>query len=129
MLLFDVLADDADGRAAARSGKVGRRPQHAFPVSPHQGRMALPHEAAEDALEAVHQGRHGPLGRIVHQQVDVIILAIHLHQLRLEVGADRREDGAHVVQHGLGEDLDTCSMSRLYSHHGYAQTNDIPNSA
>jgi hypothetical protein len=33
-LLLDVLADNAQRRAAARSGEVGRRPQDALPVAP-----------------------------------------------------------------------------------------------
>lgn len=105
LLLFDVLLDDSQRRAAARSGKVGRRPQHAFPVSADQGWIPLAHDAAGYTLEAVHKGRDGDLWRIVHQQVDMIVPAVHFHQLGLEVGTDRRKNLPHVVEHGGGEDV------------------------
>ena len=52
----------------------------------------LAQQTAGDALEAVHEVGDGDLGRVLHQQVDMIILAVHLDQLRLEVGADPGED-------------------------------------
>lgn len=39
LLLFDVLADDGDGRAATASGKVRRRPQRTAPKLVANGRV------------------------------------------------------------------------------------------
>ena len=70
--------------------------------------MLLAHEPAGDALEAVHQGRHGDLGRIVHQQMHMVILAIHLDQLRLALRAEEdwlKAAPIHTLQQAL-KDLD-----------------------
>ena len=107
LLLLDVLLDDAERRAATRCGEIAGRPEGALPIAPHQSRMPLAHESAGDALEAVHQSRHGYLGRVVHQQMNMIVPAVHLDHLRLEIGADRGEDLAHVVPHRLGEHMAT----------------------
>ncbi len=65
--------------------------------------MPLPQESAGDAFEAVHQRRDGYFGRMVHQQVNVIILAVHLDQVSLKVDTDVGEDVVQVVQHHLCE--------------------------
>ena len=49
------------------------------------------------ALEAVHEVGDGDLGRVLDQQMHVIVLAVHLDQLRLEVGAGLGEDDAQPV--------------------------------
>ena len=104
-LLLDVLLDDADRGSAAGRGEIAGGPEDALPVSGHQSRMPLPHETAGYAFEAVDEHRDGDLRRIVHQQMDMIVLAVDLDQFRFEVGADRCEDIAHVVEHGIGEDV------------------------
>ena len=38
-----------------------------------------------------------PFGRVLHQQVDMIILAIHLDELRLKVGAGPGTDGTQAT--------------------------------
>jgi len=99
LLLFDVLADDLDGCTAATASKVGRRPQGTAPQLLADARVVLfADHAAGHALQAVHQRRDGDLGRVVHQQVDVIVLTVELHQFRLEVGADAGEDVTQVVE-------------------------------
>ena len=57
-------------------------PKHGGAVDP-AGEL-LPYPAGGDALEAVDQFGDGNLGRVVHQQVDVIAFAVELLQLRLE---------------------------------------------
>ena len=45
----------------------------------------------------------GDLGRVVHQQVDVIVLTVELNQFRLEVGTDAGEYPVQVIEDFLGE--------------------------
>lgn len=102
-LLFDVLANDADRSTAARGREIGGRPQNALPVALRHGGVVLAQSAAGHSLEAVHQSRYSHLGRIVHQQVHMVIFPIHLNQLRLEIHADRGKDTAHIIEYGGSE--------------------------
>src|SRR5690606_39836376 len=95
--LFDVLPHDGNRRTATTGGEVGRRPQHAFPIALLDVRPFLPQQATGDAFDAVHEIGDSHLGRVFHKQVNVIVLAVHLDQLRLEVGADLGEDRAQPV--------------------------------
>ncbi len=114
LLLFNVLADDFDGCAGAASGEVGRRPQRTAPQLLADARVVLfADHAAGDAFQAVHLRRDGDLRRIVHQQVDVVVLAVELHEFRLEVGADAGEDAAQVLDDFLGEYLTPAFGGRM----------------
>ena len=105
LLLLDVLADHCNGGTAAASGEIGRRPQSAAPqLIADAWVVFLANHPTGDTFEAVHQSRHGHLRRIVHQQVDVIVLTVKLHQLSLEVSADAGEDAMQVIKNLLGED-------------------------
>ena len=53
-LLFDVLADDRNGRTATATGEIGRRPQRAFPVAGRDVLALLAQQAAGYALQTVH---------------------------------------------------------------------------
>ena len=55
------------------------------------------------AFQAVNQFRYGYFGRVVHQQVNVIVLTIEFHQLRFKVGAHTGEDFLKVGQNSVGE--------------------------
>ncbi len=55
-------------------------------------RTGLSKHSARHALEAVDELRNGNTGRIVHQQVHVIPLAVHFNQLCIEVLADALKD-------------------------------------
>ena len=48
--------------------------------------------SARHALEAVDELRNGNIGRIVHQQLNMIPLSVHFHQFCIEVLADVLED-------------------------------------
>lgn len=50
------------------------------------------------AIEAVDQRGYGNLWGVVHQQVNVAVFPVELHQLRLEVRADAGEEAAQGVQ-------------------------------
>lgn len=88
-------------RAAAGGCEVGRRPQYAVPVAFLDVRALLAKQAAGDALETVHEVRDSHFGRILHQQVHMIVIAVHLDQFCLEVGADLGGDRAKPVD-GVG---------------------------
>jgi hypothetical protein len=102
-LLFDVLADDADRRSTTGRSEVGRGPKDSLPVSTHQFGTHLPKASAGHPFEAVHQRRHRDLGRIVHQQMHMIVLSIHLDQFSLEVLAHAGEDHTEIGDRCLGE--------------------------
>ena len=102
-LLFDVLADDADRRSATGCSEVGRGPKDSLPIPPHQFGAHLPKASAGHALEAVHQHRHRDLGRVIHQQMDMIVLSIHLDQFSLEIRADLRKDGSERSGRGFAQ--------------------------
>jgi len=104
LLLFDVLADDIDGCTAATASEVGRRPQGTAPQLLVDARVVLfADHTTGHALQAVHQRRDGDLGRVVHKQVDVIVLTVELNQFRLEVGTDAGEYPVQVIEDFLGE--------------------------
>ena len=75
------------------------------PVVADQVGELLAEPAGGDALEAVDQLGHGDLRREVHQQVDVVVLAVELHQLGFEVLADGPHDLFAARQVGVGEHL------------------------
>ena len=91
-LLLDVLTDDGDGSAAARGGEVAAAPEHVFPVLVHDVGTLLAQQAARDTLQAVHELGQLHVWRVIHQQVHVVVLAVHLNELRAEVLAHARED-------------------------------------
>lgn len=59
----------------------------------------LPQATGGDAFETVDQCGPGQAGRVVHEQVHVVVLAIELAQLRAQAGA-------HVPQDLLAAALD-----------------------
>ncbi|CDW92735.1 conserved hypothetical protein [Thiomonas sp. CB2] len=97
LLLLDVLSHDGNRSAAAGCGEVGRRPQDAFPVAFLDVGPFLAQQAAGHALETIHHGRYRHLGRILDQQMHMIVLSIHLDQLRLEIGAGFGKEGAQAL--------------------------------
>ncbi len=126
-LLFDILANDADRRAAAGRGEVGRGPKNALPVSPRQFRPHLPQTATRHPFEAVHQHRDRNLWRVVNQQVDVIILPVHLNQFSIEILTHAGKDRPEVDKRCLGEHLTTvfCDKDQMDVH----RENAVPSGA
>ena len=80
-----AYADDADRRTETRGGEVTGRPQNTLAVTPTQSGMLLAKAAARYAFEAVHQPQERDFRRIVHQQMHVIVFAVHLDKRRREV--------------------------------------------
>src|SRR5690606_23103160 len=84
VLLCDVLAVALDGCTAATACEVGGRPKRTAPQLLADARVVpFADHPAGNAFQAIHQRRDSHLGRVVHQQVDVIVLAVELHQFRL----------------------------------------------
>ncbi len=83
--------------APPHGGEVAGRPQRAFPVAMPDVRALLAQHPAGDALEAIHKRGDRDLGRILHQQMRMIVLAVHLHQRGLEVQAHAAEDAAQRI--------------------------------
>lgn len=57
--------------------------------------VLLPQPAGRDAFQGVHQFRQLHRGRVLDEEVDVVVFAVALGQRRAEVGADGCE---HVGQ-------------------------------
>ena len=64
---------------------------------------SFPQQATGYALEAVDQLGEGDLRRVVDEQVDVIVLAAALDQLRLEVAAHLGKDAVQVADGEVGQ--------------------------
>ena len=93
----------------------------------HLGEVLLPQATAGHALEAVHQlGKlHG--GRILDEQMHMVILTVHLPQHRAELGADAQEG---VPQHHMGAIReDAASVFRDKDQVDMECANDAPSPA
>ena len=66
----------------------GQRLQYSFPVAFPDIGLILAQQAAGDAFEAVHRCRHDNLRQVLHQQVNVVVLADESNKLRHKVSAD-----------------------------------------
>jgi hypothetical protein len=78
LLLLNVVLQDVARSTTATSGEVRRRPEHAFRIACCQVRSLLSKHSAGHALERVHQMGYRDLRRIVDEQIDVMIFALHL---------------------------------------------------
>ena len=65
---------------------------------------SLPKMAGRHPFERVHQLRKLDRRRVLHQEVDVIVLPIKLCELATEVGTDGEQYGPHGFEHGPSED-------------------------
>src|SRR5690606_37592851 len=105
VLLLDVLLHDAERCAADGTGEVRAGPQALCPpVVPDEFGELLAEAPGGHALEGVHQLGHGDLRREVHEEVDVVVLAVELDQLGLEVLAHGPHDLLAPRQVPVGED-------------------------
>ena len=95
--MLDVLFQNVDRRAATTGSEVRRRPQHAFPIACCQVRSFPSQHSAGHTLERVHQMRQRDLRRIPNQQVDVVVLSVHLDKFGVEVGAYSGENRSKSV--------------------------------
>ena len=104
LLLLDVLPNDFNRRTAAASSEIAWRPQRTAPQFLLNTWVVLfSDKKAGHAFQAINQFRYCHLGRIVHQQVNVIVFTVEFHQLCLKIGAHASEDFPKVVQNGFCE--------------------------
>ena len=104
LLLLDVLPNDFNRRTAAASSEIAWRPQGPAPQFLLNASVVLFSDKKTGyAFQAINQFRYCHLRRVVHQQVNVIVLSIEFHQLRFKVGAYIGEDFLKVVQNGFCE--------------------------
>jgi hypothetical protein len=103
-LLLDVLTEDVERSPAAGGGKVAGGPEVALVGMGSEFGELLTQQAAGDALEAVDEGRERELGRVGHQQMDVIGLPVAFRQMSAAFVADDREDVCQTLQVGGLED-------------------------
>ena len=130
LLLLDVRSQNLNRCPSARCCEVRWRPQDAFPVSPLNIWTFQSQQPTRNTLEAVHQRRDGMLGRIVHEQVNVIVLAVHFDKCRLEVSADLLEDDSKAIdgvcvkipsfdtlwRRPSEREVETCNVYRVIFH-------------
>ena len=67
------------------------------------GGELLPQAPGGDTLEGAYESGDGDLGRVVHEQVDVIAFAVELPQLRAEAGAHVADDLFAALEDLVGE--------------------------
>lgn len=72
-------------------------------VPAHVRVVLLAQQPGRDALEGVDQLGELDLGRVVHEQVDMVLFAVELLQLGFEVGAHLSHDLLAARQHLVGE--------------------------
>ncbi len=105
VLLLGVLLHDAERCTAGRPGEVRAGPQTLCPpVMADEVGELLTEASGGHALEGVHQPGHGDLRREVHEEVDVVVLAVELDQLGLEVLAHGPHDFLAPRQVPVAED-------------------------
>ncbi|MEZ0021766.1 hypothetical protein P3T36_004180, partial [Kitasatospora sp. MAP12-15] len=95
----------AGAPATAPAKSSCRVPAPANSTSVDPSGVLGPQVAGADALETVDQFGQGDLRRVVHQQVDVIALAVEFPQLRTEALAYVPHDRLAARQHLVVEDL------------------------
>jgi len=98
-----VVGDDRQRCAAAGRDEIGRRPQHALPVSPGHLGAEVPQATTRHALEAVDELRERDGRRVGDEQVDVIVRARALYKLGPEVAAHLGEDAPKVADREVRE--------------------------
>lgn len=97
------MADNVQRITAAGCGEVGRGPEGAAPKVAVQIAMAVAQDTRGSTLESVDEFGDGDLGRVVDEQMNVVALAVELHQRGIKVGADSGEDFLHGGVVGFGE--------------------------
>lgn len=97
-LLLDVLANDANRGTATRGCEVGRRPEYALVVEAFGNiRPFFSQHTTGCAFQAIDQGGYRHFRRIADQQMHMVVLPVHLDQLRLKVSTDLGEQFAQPV--------------------------------
>jgi len=99
-LILPVVADHRQRGATTRLSEIGRRPEVA-PVSLHG--ESLSKTAGRYPVERVHELGKLDCGRVLDQEVNVIVLPVTLCEFAIEIGTKGDQYRSHVVEHGPGE--------------------------
>lgn len=67
--------------------------------------MAFPQDAGRCTLETVHKAGYGDFWRVVHQQMNVVVLSVKLDKFSFKLLANIREDAAHILKNGFSEHM------------------------
>jgi hypothetical protein len=92
-----VFSKDVDRCPATAGGEVRWRPEHAFPIASSQVGSFLSKHTTGNTLQRVHQIGDSNLGRILHQQMNVMVFTVHLDEFALEVDTDLRKHQSQSV--------------------------------
>ena len=103
--MFDVLLDDRKRRSAAGGREVARAPEDALVVAPDEIGELLPEQPRRDALEGIHEIGDRHMRRVLDQEMNVVVLAVHLGKHRPEVPAHVLEDASHSFDVLRREDM------------------------
>ncbi len=104
-LVFDVLLNNRYRSTATRSGKVARRPKHAFPIMPFEFRESSAQMPRRYSLKAINQLGDCQFGRVMYQEMDMVGFAIKFYQFGLEIPANFCEYILHSFQNRGSEDF------------------------
>jgi hypothetical protein len=74
--------------------------------------MLLFKQSRGDPFEAIHQARNGDFGRVVHQKVDMVLLAIALNEPGLKIQTDTGKNLTQVLQEGSRENVLTVFSNK-----------------
>lgn len=98
VLVFDVLAQDGDGRTAAGASEVRRAPERTLVKEAKQIGEGIFELARGCALEGVDQLGHAHCRRVVQQKVNMVCLSVKLGQCCAKVASNLREALLQVVK-------------------------------
>ena len=96
--MLNVTSNDRDWCPAAGSREVARGPKVPLPAHLADLSMPVPQLPGRRPLQAVDELGDLHLGRVAHQQMDIIVFPVHLDELGLEVLADLPEDHFQLLQ-------------------------------
>jgi hypothetical protein len=121
LLVVNVLSDNGERRTATRSNEVGRRPQHATPITASYLWPQLAQAAARHAFKRIDAPGKRDFRGIADKQVDKVVFAITRRHLTVKVVAHLRKDGREIADSQLRAriaaifcDKDQMSMKRIY---------------
>ena len=78
-MVLDVALDGGESRPAGGRRKVAWGPEVRTPQFPaHLRKIALSQEPGRNALEGVDEGGDGVFGWKRHEEMNVVVLAVHL---------------------------------------------------
>jgi hypothetical protein len=97
MYSFNMLM----GATLQTSSEIRWWPKNTFPILLFDVGPLKPKQSTGNAFKAIDQRRDGMFGWIVHKQVNLVYLAMHLCQQAFKISTDLVEDGFEPIK-GIG---------------------------